>query len=192
MATLAKCQQLCGQELSEAPRPRPTPSPCQQLHYRPRPSPTPTCSPPALPRGSASLKGLGAVSSPFSAVGEVWAVGTASWCLVPPAAPGLLSVPWARRPTAKSSSCPPPPPPPAALGARGGGEGQAQIPQSTDKMGKGTCLLGPSGLGSSAPRNLGSRPVPRLALGLRPSREGQNPGWEGSLARGWGQAQLWR
>ena len=47
--------------------------------------------------------------------------------------------------------------------------------QSTDKMGMGICLLGPNGLGSSAPLYLGSRPAPEWSFVLM----GQGRTWGG-------------
>lgn len=170
------------QQLSEALRPRPAPSPCRQLHYTtaPRGAPLPPVAHPTP--GSARLEGPGAVSSPFSAV------GMALSCLVPPAAPWVAQ----RLPGQKADRqllIPPPTPhpPPAALGARGGGE-QDRLRRAPLRWAKGrTGLLTASSLGELCPpRDLGSGPVPRVALGLHLSLGRAEPGVGGEPGTGLG------
>lgn len=95
------------------------------------------------------------MSSPFSAVGEVPAVGMATLCLVPPV-PSTLGA--AQRLLGQLADCQILIPP-AALG----GEEQAQIVQSTGKMGKGTCFFSCSSPGSSAPPPAGGLWGPGLS-----------------------------
>lgn len=160
---------------------RPLPLPAAPLHDCSPGGPPPPCCPPdpGLCQTGGSWGGV----FPFLSRRHGLVLPCPSRC---PLGGSAFARPEGRPPTphppANSSS-----PPPAALGARGGGE-QDRLRRAPLRWAKGrTGLLTASSLGELCPpRDLGSGPVPRVALGLHLSLGRAEPGVGGEPGTGLG------